>query len=162
MHKSIQCISNGDIINVLIDIRLPKTFFKHIEAETKWPRFRRRHFQMPFLEYVFVCRHIYASLGSNELISAFFSVRETALGTQIIQSALMMCESRGSLFPKWKQLNSFAFWFWHDTILIFYLFVWGFNAWNKNNIIMWMLLVVCTSQYGAIFIQGVGVKNEMI
>ena len=60
-------------------------------------------------------RHIYASLGINELISAFFSVRETALGTQIIYSGLMMREFRGSLFPKWQQPNTFAFWFWYET-----------------------------------------------
>ena len=37
MHLSIQCISNGVTI-VLTDIGWPKTFFKHIEAETKWPQ----------------------------------------------------------------------------------------------------------------------------
>ena len=29
------------------------TFHHHIEAETKWPPFRRRHFQVNFLEWIF-------------------------------------------------------------------------------------------------------------
>ena len=39
---------------LLTSINFNPSMDKHIEAETKWPTFRRQHFQMNFLESKYV------------------------------------------------------------------------------------------------------------